>query len=97
MMKSQDSQAMQSSAKSDFIVVEVDESDKSLSAFHPDYAVLLNVGNDHYGQDELCQVFADFSHELKGIAIWIPEGLAGIQGKTIVNRRTTPGKCYCAK
>ncbi|NLG15514.1 MAG: hypothetical protein GX561_15090 [Lentisphaerae bacterium] len=76
----------------DFIVVEVDESDKSLSAFHPDYAVLLNVGNDHYGQDELCQVFADFlAQASKGIAILDSlKGLAGIQGKTIVKFAEQP-------
>ena len=39
--------------KPEYIVVEVDESDRSLSAFHPQFGVLLNVGNDHYGQDEL--------------------------------------------
>ena len=43
-----------------FAVVEVDESDKSLVQFTPHYGVLLNVGNDHYSQDELRQVFATF-------------------------------------
>ena len=46
--------------KPEYIVVEVDESDRSLSAFHPHYGVLLNVGNDHYGQDELKVVFRNF-------------------------------------
>ncbi|MGN0877966.1 MAG: glutamate ligase domain-containing protein, partial [Oligosphaeraceae bacterium] len=43
-----------------FAVVEVDESDKSLVQFTPHYGVLLNVGNDHYSQDELRQVFTTF-------------------------------------
>lgn len=44
----------------EYILVEVDESDRSISAFSPDYAVLLNVGHDHYGETELRRVFADF-------------------------------------
>lgn len=43
-----------------FAVVEVDESDKSLVQFTPHYGVLLNVGSDHYGEDELRQVFTTF-------------------------------------
>ena len=46
--------------KPEYIVVEVDESDRSLSAFHPHIGVLLNVGNDHYGQEELMAVFRNF-------------------------------------
>ena len=59
-------------------VAEIDESDHSISAFSPDYGLLLNVGNDHYGEDELRKVFASFltrcrfgavtSTELKGLA-----------------------------
>ncbi|MBP5671755.1 MAG: hypothetical protein J6X49_05155 [Victivallales bacterium] len=46
--------------KPEYIVVEVDESDRSLSAFHPHFGVLLNIGNDHYGQEELMAVFRNF-------------------------------------
>ena len=62
----------------EFTIAEIDESDKSLSVFTPDYGVLLNVGNDHYSIDELHDVFRDFLskcshgitalHELKGLA-----------------------------
>ena len=41
-------------------VAEIDESDRSISEFSPEYGLLLNVGNDHYGEDELRQVFASF-------------------------------------
>lgn len=44
----------------EFSVVEVDESDRSLVEFAPDLGILLNVGHDHYGQDELIQVFSRF-------------------------------------
>jgi UDP-N-acetylmuramate--alanine ligase len=40
--------------------VEVDESDKSISEFSPDYGVLLNVGDDHYERAELQRVFGEF-------------------------------------
>ena len=53
-----------------WLVYEVDESDRSLSAFAPDYGVLLNVGNDHYGQDELRAVFAGFLQRCRsGVAV----------------------------
>ena len=51
--------------KPEYIVVEVDESDRSLSAFHPHIGVLLNVGNDHYGKDELNVVFRNFLGQCK--------------------------------
>jgi UDP-N-acetylmuramate--alanine ligase len=44
----------------EFSVVEVDESDRSLVQFAPDLGVLLNVGHDHYGHEELIQVFGRF-------------------------------------
>lgn len=54
----------------EYAVVEVDESDKSLVAFKPDYSLLLNVGNDHYSQDELNDVFRDFlAATSKGVAV----------------------------
>ena len=44
----------------EFLLVEVDESDRSIREFSPDYAILLNIGNDHYSADELQQVFTGF-------------------------------------
>lgn len=53
-----------------WLVYEVDESDRSLSAFTPDYGVLLNLGTDHYGQDELREVFANFLRQCRqGVAV----------------------------
>lgn len=53
-----------------WLVYEVDESDRSLNAFTPDYGVLLNVGNDHYSQDELRVVFAGFLERCRcGVAV----------------------------
>ena len=41
------------------IVFEADESDKSLLEFHPDYALVLNIGTDHYPKAELIEMFAE--------------------------------------
>ena len=53
-----------------WLIAEVDESDKSLVNFTPDYAMVLNVGNDHYEEAELRRVFAQFLSKAKsGIVI----------------------------
>ncbi|MBR2508602.1 MAG: hypothetical protein IKB71_02535 [Lentisphaeria bacterium] len=41
-------------------VFEADESDKSLLCYTPDYAVVLNMGTDHYSREELAEVFGTF-------------------------------------
>ena len=43
-----------------FFVFEADESDRSLLNYHPDYALVLNIGTDHYSKEELAEVFAKF-------------------------------------
>ena len=50
-------------------VAEIDESDHSISVFSPEYGLLLNVGNDHYGEDELRNVFAAFLSRCKNGAV----------------------------
>ena len=53
-----------------WLVAEVDESDKSLVNFESDYAVVLNIGNDHYDEQELRRVFAQFlSRARRGIVL----------------------------
>ena len=44
-----------------FFVFEADESDKSLLNYGADYAVILNLGTDHYDRDELVRVFGAYS------------------------------------
>ena len=51
------------------IVFEADESDKSLLEFHPDYAVILNIGTDHYSKDELQEMFAQFANQAQKGAV----------------------------
>ena len=53
-----------------YFVFEADESDKSLLAYHPEYALVLNVGTDHYSKEELVTVFRQFVSQVKkGIVI----------------------------
>ena len=52
-----------------FFVFEADESDKSLVNYKPDYAILLNMGTDHYSKEELARVFAQFLDGVKKGAV----------------------------
>ena len=50
-------------------VFEADESDKSLLNYSPDYAVILNLGTDHYSKEELAGVFGAFLNNVKKGAV----------------------------
>lgn len=51
------------------LIFEADESDKSLLAFHPDYALVLNIGTDHYPKAELAEMFAAFVNQAQKGAV----------------------------
>lgn len=53
----------------DFFVFEADESDKSLLHYSPDYAIILNLGTDHYDREELIRVFSTFLGQVKKGAV----------------------------
>jgi len=53
----------------DFFVFEADESDKSLLRYSPDYAIVLNLGTDHYDRAELVRVFSTFLGQVKKGAV----------------------------
>ena len=55
--------------KGKFFVFEADESDKSLVNYAPDYAIILNMGTDHYSKEELAHVFAQFLNGVKKGAV----------------------------
>ncbi len=55
--------------KGKFFVFEADESDKSLVNYAPDYAIILNMGTDHYSKEELAKVFAQFLNKVKKGAV----------------------------
>ena len=59
--------------KGAFAVAEVDESDKSLVAFHPYAAIVTNASADHYSKEEMDAVFDAF--------------VAGVPGPVVDGRR----------
>jgi UDP-N-acetylmuramate--alanine ligase len=59
----------------EFLVVEVDESDKSLVEFNPQVGVVLNAGTDHFGRDELLTVFGRFLDRCRDACV-LPAELA---------------------
>jgi UDP-N-acetylmuramate--alanine ligase len=53
-----------------FSVLEADESDKSLLNYSSDYALVLNIGTDHYSKEELARVFREFLRKVaKGAVV----------------------------
>jgi len=58
------------SGNGEFIVFEADESDKSLLQFNPDFAIILNIGTDHYPREELRELFREFLTKIsKGVIV----------------------------
>jgi len=51
--------------RSDVWVVEVDESDRSLLRFHPDWAVIANMSKDHFELAEVRHLFKAFAGQVK--------------------------------
>ena len=52
-----------------YAVAEVDESDKSLTAFRPFAAIITNASADHYSKEEMDEVFDAFVKEVSGPVI----------------------------
>jgi UDP-N-acetylmuramate--alanine ligase len=53
----------------EYAVAEVDESDKSLSAFRPYAAIVTNASADHYSEEEMNEVFDAFIKDVPGPVI----------------------------
>ena len=53
----------------EYAVAEVDESDKSLVAFHPSAAIVTNASADHYSKEEMDEVFDAFVKDVPGPVI----------------------------
>ena len=51
--------------QSDLWVLEVDESDRSLLNFTPDWAVITNISKDHFELDEVTRLFQQFAEKVK--------------------------------
>ena len=57
------------SGKGRYLVFEADESDKSLLNYGADYAIVLNIGTDHYDKEELARVFGTFLQQVRKGAV----------------------------
>ena len=64
----------------EWAVAEVDESDKSLTAFHPYAAIVTNASADHYSEEEMNAVFDAFVKDVPGPVIDGRVLLAGVNG-----------------
>jgi UDP-N-acetylmuramate--alanine ligase len=54
------------SGQGEYAVAEVDESDKSLTAFKPYAVIITNSSSDHYSKEEMDCVFDDFIEGVQG-------------------------------
>ncbi len=52
--------------RGEYAVAEVDESDRSLVAFHPYAAIVTNASTDHYSKEEMDEVFDAFVKDVPG-------------------------------
>ena len=69
--------------KGEFVIAEVDESDRSLSAFKPYAAIVTNASADHYSEEEMNEVFDAFIKDVPGPVIdgrFILKGLKSLKG-----------------
>ncbi|MBR7106953.1 MAG: hypothetical protein IKC89_00925 [Lentisphaeria bacterium] len=59
--------------KGKHLVFEADESDKSLLNYGADYAIILNIGTDHYDKQELSEMFGTFLRQIRRGAVLTAE------------------------
>ena len=62
-------------------VLEVDESDRSLLDFEPEWSVVTNISQDHFGLDEVRALFREYAGRVRrgivcgpGVARWVRDG-----------------------
>lgn len=82
--------------RSDWWVVEADESDRSLLKFEPEWAAITNVSKDHFELDEVITLFRQFATKSKNGVVGGPgvrEVLAmpAIESDTFNPRKTPDG------
>lgn len=74
-------------------VVEVDESDRSLLHFHPEWSILTNISQDHFTLEEVQGLFREYAAQVK-TGIVCGAGVAAVLGKPvakIVEMAAKPG------
>lgn len=53
----------------EWLVIEADESDRSLLVFEPEHAIITNASADHFGRDEAVALFSRFRERVTGVVI----------------------------
>lgn len=64
-------------------IVEVDESDKSLTSFSPHAAIITNASADHFGIEETDALFDHFKSQVSGIVIDCRKESKYVEGLTL--------------
>ncbi len=52
-----------------WLVIEADESDRSLMVFNPEHAIITNASADHFGREETLTLFSRFRERVTGVVI----------------------------
>ncbi len=65
--------------RSDWWVLEADESDRSVLNFHPDWAVITNASKDHFSQAETEALFAQFRGQVR------QDVISGLPGEGVLD------------
>lgn len=72
--------------RSDWWVLEADESDRSLLNFHPTHALITNISKDHFELDEVRDLFRRFAAQVSGTVVAGP-GVAEYLDRPVVEPR----------
>ena len=81
-----------------WMVIEADESDKSLMVFSPEHAVITNASADHFGLGETLSLFESFRARVPGVVIdgrQEPGGPEGVRFEGWNGFFTFEGTEYC--
>lgn len=68
--------------RSDWWVLEADESDRSLLNFHPAHAIITNISKDHFELDEVQRLFREFAAQVQGEIVAGP-GVGAVIGRAV--------------
>lgn len=71
--------------KSDWLIIEADESDGSIVQYHPEIGLLLNIEKDHKEIDELMRIFTIFKNNSKNFIVNQSNEHAKLLSSRIIN------------
>lgn len=62
------------------MIIEADESDRSLLAFHPRYSVITNISKDHFELEDVIRLFREFRERTEKWTLLGPQAAAVLDG-----------------